>query len=202
MTLTTNTLRLGIDKISARIDGIGTEMNALDGQLGDGDLGVTLVNGFSNLEKIKGDLPADLGMALFAMAKAVTAVSGSSFGTLLATAFMASGKIIKGNASVEWSQLEALLKAAQDAMIARGGAKLGDKTMLDMMDAIIKAVGGKTEPEEILAAAQGAASKTLSDFRDRPNKIGRARVYAEKSVGLDDPGMMAISRMIECFDCK
>lgn len=103
MTLTTNTLRLGNDKITARIDTIGTEMNALDGQLGDGDLGVTLVNGFNNLEKIKGDLPSDVGMALFAMAKAVTAVSGSSFGTLLATALMASGKITKGNASVEWS---------------------------------------------------------------------------------------------------
>lgn len=95
-----------------------------------------------------------------------------------------------------------LLQAAQDAMIARGGAKLGDKTMLDMMDAIIRAIGGKTEREEILAAAQNAATDTLSNYRDKPNKIGRARVYAEKSVGLDDPGMMAIARMIECLDSK
>ncbi|MEN8950835.1 dihydroxyacetone kinase subunit L [Planktotalea arctica] len=200
MSITNNTLKLAIEQIAAQIDPIGEEMNHLDGQLGDGDLGVTLVNGFKNLAGIKDDLPDDLGRALFAMAKSVTAVSGSSFGTLLATALMASGKQVKDRSSVDWPELPALLQAAQDAMIARGGANLGDKTMLDTMDSLIKALDGLQSPDEMLTAAQSAAKEALDTFRDQPNKIGRARVYAEKSIGLDDPGMMAISRMIDCFN--
>lgn len=199
MTITKDTLKLAIEKITANIDPIGEEMNRLDGQLGDGDLGVTLINGFKNLSGIKDDLPDDLGRALFAMAKSVTAVSGSSFGTLLATALMAAGKQTKDKTSADWPELPALLQAAQDAMIARGGANLGDKTMLDIMDSLIKALDGLQTPEEMLTAAQAAAKETLDTFRHQPNKIGRARVYAEKSIGLDDPGMMAVSRMIDCF---
>ncbi|WP_299782002.1 dihydroxyacetone kinase subunit L [uncultured Roseobacter sp.] len=200
MRFSKETLKMAIERIADRIDPIGAEMNRLDGQLGDGDLGVTLVNGFNNLKGIKDDLPDDLGRAFFAMAKAVTAVSGSSFGTLLATALMAAGKQVKDKEEVEWSEVRALLQAAQEAMIARGGANLGDKTMLDMMDSLISTLSGKQTPEEMLAAAQSAAAQTLKTFRDQPNKIGRARVYAEKSIGLDDPGMMAIARMIDCFD--
>lgn len=202
MTITNETFKLAIERITANIDPIGEEMNRLDGQLGDGDLGVTLVNGFKNLSGIKDNLPDDLGRALFAMAKSVTAVSGSSFGTLLATAMMAAGKQVKDQTSADWSELPTLLQPAQDAMIARGGANLGDKTILDMMDSLIKALDGLQAPDAMLAAAQAAAKETLETFRDQPNKIGRARVYAEKSIGLDDPGMMAISRMIDCFDAS
>lgn len=202
MSISKETLKLAIERIAAQIDPIGEEMNRLDGQLGDGDLGVTLVNGFRNLQGIKDDLPDDLGRALFAMAKSVTAVSGSSFGTLLATALMASGKQVKDTSAADWSELPALLQAAQDAMIARGGANLGDKTMLDMMDKVISTLDGLQTPDEMLPAAKDAARQTLDAFRDKPNKIGRARVYAEKSIGLDDPGMMAIARMIECFETQ
>lgn len=200
MAITRDTLKLAIEQITANIDPIGEEMNRLDGQLGDGDLGVTLVNGFKNLSEIKDELPDDLSRALFTMAKSVTAVSGSSFGTLLATAMMAAGKQVKDKTSADWSDLPALLQAAQDAMIARGGANLGDKTMLDIMDSLIKSLDGLQTADEMLTAAQSSAKEALDTFRDQPNKIGRARVYAEKSIGMDDPGMMAISRMIDCFD--
>lgn len=48
-----------------------------------------------------------------------------------------------------------------------------------------------------LAAARTAANSALVAFRDKPNKIGRARVYAERSIGIDDPGMAAIAVMLE-----
>jgi hypothetical protein len=41
-------------------------------------------------------------------------------------------------------------------------------------------------------AATGAA---LADFRDRPCAMGRARMFAEKSIGLDDPGMLAMAEL-------
>ena len=41
-----------------------------------------------------------------------------------------------------------------------------------------------------------AASETLDAFRDRPNKLGRARMFGERTIGLDDPGMLAFSRLL------
>jgi phosphoenolpyruvate---glycerone phosphotransferase subunit DhaL len=37
----------------------------------------------------------------------------------------------------------------------------------------------------------------MDDFRDRQAKIGRARIFAEKSAGLDDPGMLAFRRILD-----
>ncbi|SNT74594.1 dihydroxyacetone kinase subunit L [Paracoccus seriniphilus] len=200
MNITTENLQTAIDRIQNRIGPIGDEMNMLDGQLGDGDLGVTLVNGFNNLAEIRDDLPEDLGKALFNAAKAITAVSGSSFGTLMATALMAAGKSVKGETSVALTRLPDLLASAQEAMIARGGASLGDKTMLDVLDSVIAALReAGDDPRNMQQAALSAANKTLDEYRGKPNKVGRARVYSEKSVGLDDPGMMAVKRLIECL---
>ncbi len=64
---------------------VADELNALDGQLGDGDLGVTMTRGGRALQDILPTLPEDVGMALMACAQAITKVSGSSYGTLLAT---------------------------------------------------------------------------------------------------------------------
>ena len=137
--LTSADLQAAISAIHARMDTIGPELNELDGQIGDGDLGVTLVNGFNNMQQVADTLPADVGMALFEGAKAMTKVSGSSFGTLMATALMAAGKPVKGQESVPLAEVPGLVQAALDAMIKRGGASLGDKTVLDALDAIITA---------------------------------------------------------------
>lgn len=174
-------------------------MNTLDARLGDGDLGVTLVNGFRNMTEAADAMPEDLGMALFHAAKAMTAVSGSSFGTLMATALMAAGKSVKGQTAVDWGDTSRLLQAAQDAMTARGGANLGDKTVLDSLDAIIAATRDDDTPDALLNKASDAARQARDSFKDKPNKIGRARVYAERSIGLEDPGMAAIVRLIDAL---
>lgn len=199
MAFTTPILRAAIARINDKIGPIGDEMNELDGRLGDGDLGVTLVNGFRNMTEASNAMPDDVGMALFQAAKAMTSVSGSSFGTLMATALMAAGKTVKGQSNVAWSRIPDLLQAAQDAMIARGGANLGDKTVLDSMDAIIVATRGMNQPETLYAAAANAAIQARDTYRDKPNKIGRARVYAEKSIGLEDAGMAAVVRLVDAL---
>jgi hypothetical protein len=81
-------------------------------------------------------------------------------------------------------------------MMIRGGAKLGDKTVVDMIDAVAVALDGCATREEASQAAQKASRETLTTFRDRPNRLGRARVFGDKTIGLDDPGMLAFSRLL------
>jgi dihydroxyacetone kinase-like protein len=193
--LTTAILADGLRRIAAHMETVADALNGLDGQLGDGDLGVTMQRGGRELVKILPTLPDDVGMALLACAQAMTRVSGSSYGTLLATGLMAAAKATRGRTEVPWSELSALLLGALEAMMARGKASLGDKTVLDVLDAAARAIDSVELPE-MLAAASGAVDETMARMRGHQAKIGRARIFAERSVGLDDPGMLAFREML------
>lgn len=196
MALTTPALADGLRRIAAHMETVSDELNALDGQLGDGDLGITMTRGGRALLDILPTLPADVGMALMACAQAMTKVSGSSYGTLLATGLLAAAKATRGRTEVPWSETATLLRAALDAMRTRGKASLGDKTVLDALDAAATATDGKTEPAEILQSAAAAVDATLERMRGMQAKIGRARIFGERSIGLDDPGMRAFKDML------
>lgn len=196
MALTSAALAGGLTRIAEHMDTVADELNALDGQLGDGDLGVTMTRGGRALREILPTLPADVGMALLACAQAVTKVSGSSYGTLLATGLMAAAKATRGRTEVPWDETAALLHAALVAMMARGKASLGDKTVLDALDAAARAAEGRSEPGEIFAAAAASVDATLEQMRGLQAKIGRARIFGERSIGLDDPGMRAFREML------
>jgi dihydroxyacetone kinase-like protein len=191
MALTTPILADGLKRIAMRMETIADELNALDGLLGDGDLGVTMTRGGRALVDILPKLPADVGMALMACAQSMTKVSGSSYGTLLATGLLAAAKATRGRTEVPWSETAALLRTALEAMMTRGKASLGDKTVLDALDAAATAAEEKSDPAEILRAATASVETTLDRMRNMQAKIGRARIFGERSVGLDDPGMRA-----------
>jgi phosphoenolpyruvate---glycerone phosphotransferase subunit DhaL len=196
MAMTVPVLSAGLARIAAHMEVVADELNALDGQLGDGDLGVTMVRGGREVDKALPTLPADFGMALMACAQAFTRASGSSYGTLLATALLSAAKATKGRTEVPWSEVPALLQGALDAMMVRGKASLGDKTVLDTIDAAIKAMQGMDDPEKMLTAAAVAVESTVETMRHQPAKVGRARIFADKSIGLHDPGQMAFREIL------
>ena len=131
-----------------------------------------------------------------AASKAFQRVSSSSYGTLTATALMAAAKKTKGRTDVPWSEVPGLVAAARDAMMERGKGALGDKSVLDILDTVAKAIDGMDDPHAMAAAATTAANAALDEFRSKPNRLGRARMFAEKSVGMDDPGMVAFQRLL------
>ena len=136
-------------------------------------------------------------MAFMKCVQAITKVSGSSYATLVATALMSAAKACKGRTEVPWSEVPALLGGAAEAMMARGKSALGDKTVIDAVDAARAAAEGLDDPAAILTAMGQAVDDTLERMRDKPNRVGRARIWADKSIGLDDPGMVAFRRMID-----
>ena len=196
MPLTSLALADGLRRIAAHMETVADALNELDGKLGDGDLGVTMTRGGRALQEVLPNLPEDVGMALMSCAQAMTKVSGSSYGTLLATGLMAAAKATRGRTAVPWEETAALLRAAQEAMTTRGRASLGDKTVLDALDAAATAAEGLGDPQEILRAAAAAVDACLDRMRSTQAKIGRARIFGERSVGLDDPGMRAFREVL------
>ena len=173
------------------------ELNALDGELGDGDLGVTLSQCAHNVRIALPQAPDTVPGLLRTAAQACADASGSSFGTLLASGLLSAAKWLEGGRAVDHNALPLLLMHVIDRLSARGGASLGDKTMLDALHAIAQAVERAPPQAAMAAVARDAAEQALKDFYDRPCRAGRARMFAAKSAQRNDPGMVAIWRMTQ-----
>jgi dihydroxyacetone kinase-like protein len=186
-----------IERLAAAMEREAPALNEIDGALGDGDLGITMTRGMQAVSAGAAEMPADLGQALLKCAQAFTKTSGSSYGTLFATGLMAGAKALKGRESFEASEVSGLIAAARDAMQARGKAELGGKTVLDSLDAMARATAGLSDPGEVARAAREAAREAMEAFRDKPATVGRARIFAEKSRTMLDPGMLAMTRIVE-----
>lgn len=184
-------LAAAIARLSSIADELEKTLNKADAALGDGDTGTMLVRVIKSMAEANVETAADVGQAFALLAKATIAGTGSSLGTLIATAFMTSAKSCKGQTSVEWRELGRLLHDARDAMLARGGAALGDKTVIDALDATARACDGADTPADLAQRSAAAADLCLEEFRPRVCKIGRARMYEARSIGMDDPGMLA-----------
>jgi dihydroxyacetone kinase-like protein len=197
--ITVGSLRWAIPRIAAKLEASADELNTVDGRLGDGDLGVTMRQGSRAMVARLEALPDDVGMSLLACAQALTGERASSYSTLLATGLTSAAKACKGRTSVGWGEFSPLVSGAIAAMAKRGRSALGDKTVLDALEAIRVAADGLDDPRAIAEAADRAVSEALDRFRELPARQGRARIFAERSVGLDDPGQVAIKRITEAL---
>jgi len=191
----TDTLRWSIETIDTALKEKASELTELDGKLGDGDLGITLRKAFARLSETSDALPDDVDKALKACAAGVMDVSSSSFGTLFATALLAAAKEAGSTESLAWTRLPDLLDAAVKRMMERGKAALGDKTVLDAMHFVSNAIREAESADAAKQAALVAVDRALDEFRQKPCLAGRARIFSERSIGMDDPGMMAFAVM-------
>ncbi len=180
------------------------ELTTLDAALGDGDLGRTVSRGFTAIKEsmAEGDTERDVGKFLFQQGKAFSNGAPSSFGALFGTVLMQGGKALRGNESVSLANIADATQAALDALMERGGAKIGDKTMLDAIDPAIAAMrkvvaddGDDADLGAFFRAAADAAQKGAEDTKDMQSQIGRASWQQERSAGKMDPGARAIAMM-------
>lgn len=193
------TLHAAVPRWCAAMHVAAPELNALDGRLGDADLGATLDKCATLMEQAIPELPHSLDGTFKRLAQASAKASGSSFGTLLTVALMTSAKRCAQAESLDRAGLAELLAEVVSTLSARGGASLGDKTVLDALQAVGLALASAPANANVREVARAAVQSALDDFRDKPNRIGRARMFADKTIGMDDPGMVALQRMVESF---
>jgi len=178
------------------------ELNAADARLGDGDTGGMLARVIGAFDKVAVAAGSDVGAAFSLYGRAAATATGSSLGTLFATALLTLSRATKGRETIPWDELGSLLIEARDAMMARGGAKLGDKTVLDALDAVATNIDRVGDPAHVGEKAVTAGREVLDRFRQMPNRVGRARMFADATIGLDDPGMLAFVRLSEALVSK
>ena len=172
------------------------EFNAADGKIGDGDLGVTILNGLEEVNNNKTNFKDDMGVNFTLCSQAFVKKSGSSFGTLIAFSLMNISKNLKGKVECNHDDIIDIFKTALKTIQERGKTKLGDKTIADSLNLIIKKLKDNSNYSEVF---KSATKQALEDFKEKKILIGRARMFEDKTKGLDDPGMLALNRLTEAF---
>ena len=173
------------------------EFNAADGKIGDGDLGVTILNGLEEINNNKSNFKDDMENNFMVCSQAFVKKSGSSFGTLIAFSFMNISKNLKGKTSCNHDDIINIFETALKTIQERGKTKLGDKTIADSLNLIIKKL--KDNNSNYSEVFKSATKQALEDFKGKKILIGRARMFEDKTKDLDDPGMLALNRLTEAF---
>ena len=172
------------------------EFNSADGKIGDGDLGVSILHGLEEVNNNINKFNDDLGSNFMLCSQAFVKKSGSSFGTLIAFSFMNISKNLKGKTECNHNDIIFIFETALKTILERGKTNLGDKTIADSLDLIVKELKSNQDYSNVF---KSATKQALDDFKGRKIKIGRARMFEDKTKDLDDPGMFALNSLTKAF---
>ncbi|HZF45968.1 MAG TPA: dihydroxyacetone kinase subunit DhaL [Sphingomonadaceae bacterium] len=172
----------------------------LDGLAGDGDFGTSLATGF---KVIKADLPtldkSAIGAMLLKISMLCSKHVGGSSGPIWGTGFMRAGMASKDKTSVTLEELAAMVNSAVEGIMARGGAKLGDKTLLDALIPIaekMKELAPTGDAAATLKAVTEVADKAIDETRTLVAHRGRASQVGERSANTPDPGIVGVATIL------
>jgi dihydroxyacetone kinase-like protein len=177
----------------------------LDSVVGDGDLGLTMSDGFTAAYTAAESFGEDdTGKLLYNSGKAMSIAVPSTMGTLMASGFMNAGKVLKGKTELQDSDIAELFQAYMDGVSARGKAKIGEKTFLDGIFPAVEALKASLQQGNVLAdAAKKAAVAAENAFKNTTTMIavhGRAATRGEASRALLDPGAAVAMLMMKAFE--
>lgn len=168
------------------------ELNALDARAGDGDTGTTLARAARVLLAGRDALPlADTPALLRAIGIEIGRSMGGSSGVLLAIFFAAAG-----DAASSGKSLPAALHAGLVRMQEIGGARPGDRTMIDALAPALAALAGGGL-EAAAAAAREGAEATARMTRARAGRS--AYLGADQLAGAPDPGAWGVKLVLEAL---
>jgi phosphoenolpyruvate---glycerone phosphotransferase subunit DhaL len=171
------------------------EFNTTDGIIGDGDLGITILNGIEEINKDISNFNDDLSNNFMLCSQSFVKKSGSSFGTLIAFAFMEISKTLKGKTQCDHKDIIHIMDTALNTILNRGKTKLGDKTIADTLSLILLRLKNSKKNINYVEIFKTETEQALEKFKGKKILIGRARMFGEKTKNLNDPGMFALAKL-------
>lgn len=180
----------------------------LDSIVGDGDFGFSLRNGW---EVIDADYDSfdhsSAGAVLKKIGVTLAGKVGGVSGPIWGTAFLRAGATAGDKTELTPDDVIAILRAAIAGIMARGGASLGEKTLLDaLVPATDSLEASFADPalaaDHGVAALQRAAdvaTKAAEETKDMLAMRGRAAYTGERSIGSVDAGATAIGVILQAI---
>jgi ATP-dependent dihydroxyacetone kinase len=171
-------------------------LTELDSLAGDGDLGQSMQRGAEAVRALPIGRFATASSGLSAIADALRRAIGGSSGPFYATALMRASRQIGPRAEVSPESWVEAFDAAVGAISELGGAKVGDRTMVDALrpaaDAFRVAIATGKRLSEAWADAVLAAEQGVEATRSMQPRAGRASYLGERAVGVSDAGAAAV----------
>lgn len=171
------------------------ELGRLDSIAGDGDHGIGMTRGATAAlaaAKAVAAEGAGASTTLTAAGAAWSEQAGGTSGALWGAALTAFGTVLGDQDGCRPGLVVEAAASALDAVKRLGGARRGDKTMIDAMEPFVEALKASSADlptawgSAVLAAEQGARSTA-----DIVARLGRSRPLGEKSLGTPDPGAIS-----------
>jgi len=176
-------------------------LSSVDGQIGDGDHGINMNKGFTMTGKKLEEGEYSFSEALNVLGDTLLTEIGGSMGPIYGTFFIEMSDASDGKEDIDAAVYGEMLKGAVEGMKAIVDARVGDKTMMDVLipaqEAYAKALADGKSFEEALDASVKAANDGRDSTKDLVAKFGRASRLGERSRGVLDAGATSCALMIE-----
>ena len=196
-----------------------------DKAIGDGDHGVGMARGFEAVrERLENDSFESVGLLLKAVGTTLITSVGGASGIIFGTFFRGGAERLVERREFQAPDLGMLLSDGLEAVMARGGARPGDKTVVDALEPAVRAVeavavktaaaaaaattgaaaaagapaAGTTTAEAAKAAAE-AAGKGVEETKEMIARIGKAKTLGERSLGHPDPGALSMHLILQAI---
>jgi phosphoenolpyruvate---glycerone phosphotransferase subunit DhaL len=193
-----------LSQVAVRIEAEKDHLNDLDGAIGDGDHGVTMAIGFRSLRKSLTELQDDVTIDLVfqTAGQAFLLAAGGAVGPLIGTMLSDTGKAFKGRVTFGAEEAVWMLEIMEQALVRRGKAQPGDKTMLDALHpAVIAARAAEGEDMiEIIRRAADAAAVGARATSGMVSRVGRSSRLGERTLGHEDPGANSIALILRVLE--
>lgn len=163
----------------------------LDQRNGDGDLGISMSDGFRAMaEYLNQTEETDLGKLFQKSSRSFNEAAPSSLGTILSIGMMGIAKALRGKTEVDVREFAEACSKGLSGIMDKAGSKPGEKTILDALCPAVEALkdSGDVSDKEAFDNAAAAAARGAESTKEMQAVHGRAAYYGEKSIGLIDGG--------------
>lgn len=166
----------------------------LDGAIGDGDHGVTMSTGWRAItDALARRAPdATISAMSFSMSHAFLEAVGASAGPLYGAGFERAGQAVRDRLNLDAGAMVRWLEGMAQGIVARGGAAVGDKTMVDAWTPATLAARAELDRSGTLSACLRTAIKAAEDGAEATIPMlaarGRASKLGDRAIGHMDPG--------------
>ena len=177
-------------------------LSEIDGKIGDGDHGINMGKGFRIAgERLSaGGGPFGLAQGFATLGDTLLGDIGGSMGPLYGTFFTEMADALDGAERINAARFSAALRAGVETVADIGGAKVGDKTLMDVLVPAQAAFDTARERGEGFAAClhamKEAAAAGLESTRDMVARVGRASRLGERSRGTLDAGAASCNLLL------
>lgn len=196
---------LNIDQVKEMMNLVAERMVAskdmlceADRNIGDGDHGIGMAKGY---EAVLGTLSSEtfesVSQLFMKCGMSMMSTMGGASGAIFGSMYRGGGKAIGDAAELDGTAFAAFLKGAEEMIVKRGGAKVGDKTMLDALIPAAEAAQGATGFSEALQNAVDAAEAGKEKTKEMVATTGKAKTLGDRALGHPDPGAISVTIILK-----